>query len=225
MRHTIIYLTLIFTPTILFAQTLEEKITDKFCDCFKTIDQSQGHDVVLTKYKEDCFAQTLKNFETEINQIKDTVQANTDYERGVEFGRMIGIKTQVLMIKRCDPFFHFMDNVRNGLLRNVNIDEEKVNISTKSSLIITDPSVTNYFDRALSYFRMQNFKLAKKDLDKILEIDRNFGAAYLLRGFLYEQTKKYKKAMADYEVGKKLTGKNEVDMFIAIAQRKSEHKR
>ena len=225
MRHLILYLTLISTQTILFGQTLEEKIADKFCDCFKTIDQSLGRDYVLTRYKADCTTQALQDLQTEMNRIRDTIQGATDYERGLEIGRMIGIKAQALMIKRCDEFYYFMDDIRNELLRNVNIDQENSNISSKTTLLSTDPSVANYFDRASSYFRMKKFKLAKKDLDKVLEIDSNFGPGYLLRGYLYEQKKNYKKAIDDYETGKRLTGKNEVDVFIAIAQRKSVDKR
>lgn len=225
MRYLILSSTLVLLTTALYGQTLEERITDKFCECFKTIDQSQGQDYVLEKYKQDCFVQTLQGFEADFNKIKDTIRGSADYERGVELGRIISIKTQVLMIKRCDQFYYFMDNVRSGLLRNVDVDQENSNIASKSILIGTDPSVANYFDRALSYFRVQNFKLARRDLDKILEIESNFGAGYLLRGFLYEQKKDYKRAIADYEAGKRLTGKNEVDMFIAMVQRKRAEKR
>lgn len=225
MRHLILYLIMVLTPTPLFSQTLEERIADKLCDCFTTIDQSPGEEYVFTKFKDDCLAQALKIIEAEKNSMMDTIDDGTDYQRGLEFGRKIGIKAQAIMIQRCDLFFQHMDNVRNDIFRNVSIDQENAKISSKTILIATDPSVANYFDRALSYMRIKDFKRAKKDLDKIIKLDGNFGAGYLLRGLLYEQKGAYKKAIQDYENGKRLTRKDEVDMLIALAQRKRAEKR
>jgi hypothetical protein len=120
MRNLVLYLALFCLSTIAHGQSLEEKISDKLCDCFETIDESLEGVDVLTKFQENCIMQTLKVFASEINNISDTVKNLTDYERGQKFGRLISARTQVIMIERCDQFFYFMDKFRNGVFKTVN---------------------------------------------------------------------------------------------------------
>src|SRR5690606_8011213 len=123
---------------------------------------------------------------------------------GQKFGRLISTRTQVTMIDRCDQFFYFMDEFRNDVFKTVNKEEELINIKTKTKEIQEKQSAFDYYNRAVSYFSLREFKMARKDLDKAIKLDKNYPPPYLLRGFLYEQTKKFSKAIADYEVSNRL---------------------
>jgi tetratricopeptide (TPR) repeat protein len=221
MKYLILILTTISIWTSLSAQTLEERITDKMCDCFKAIDKSIGRDNILNKYTEDCLLQALKYFEPELTKIQDTIQGQTDYQKGLELGKTMGVKTQSLMIQRCDQFFYFMENVKKEMFTTTDIESEKQNILNRTKQINTSNSNQDYFERAMSYYKIKEFKSAKKDLDRLISLDKNHVQGLLLRGFAYEQTKKYKKAIVDFKECKRLTGKSEIDIFIAMAERKS----
>lgn len=221
-----------FTLLILFfwtssqAQNLEEKIADKLCECFQSLNPTESNDLVLANYENECLKKFLNIREIlggDSTKVIDTLGANANYDQGYQFGHQLGIKSQASMVKRCDAFFRFMDDLRSGIFKTVNISNESANISSKTTLISIDPTVENYYSRGLSYFVLKNFKMAKKDFDGAIAIDDKYFAAYLLRGFLHEQTKNYKKAIADYQQAKKLSGKIEVDVFIAIAERKKDN--
>jgi hypothetical protein len=100
MRNLILYPGLFCSSTIGVGQSLEEKISDKFCDCFKIIDQSLEGVDVLTKFQENCFMQTLQDFESEIETISDTSKDGTDYEPGRKLGLLISVRTQDIMVER-----------------------------------------------------------------------------------------------------------------------------
>lgn len=87
-------------------------------------------------------------------------------------------------------------------------------------MINSSSNPQDYFERAMSYFKLEKFKSSKKDLDKLLTLDKNHVQGLLLRGFVNEATKKYKEAIIDYENCKRLTDKPEIDFFIAMAERK-----
>jgi len=224
--RSILYFFLFFPSAISVAQTFEVKVSEKLCDCFSTIDQSQEGRAVLAKYQEDCFVQTLKLFDAEINIMMDTISAgttfgDTDYEKGHKFGLEMFNRIQLTMIEKCDPFFNFMDNFRNGVFRTANEEKELLNIKNKSKDITEKQNPADYYSRAVSYFALRKFKRAKRDLDKAIELDRNSPAPYLLRGFLYEQTKRYENAIVDYEVSNKLMVRGDIDIYIAMARRKA----
>lgn len=92
------------------------------CECFRVIDQSLEKDYVFKKYSEDCLGQSLKYFEQELTKIQDTIKGQTDYQKGLEFGKTIGIRTQSLMIQRCDQFFYFMEKVKKEVFRTLDIE-------------------------------------------------------------------------------------------------------
>lgn len=145
-------LALICSSTATVAQSLEEKITDKLCECFNTVDKSLEGGDVLDKYQENCFTQTLRQFESEINEISDTIQGDTDYDRGRKFGQLISTRTQLTMIDRCDQFFYFMDEFRKGVFKTVDREKELLNIKTKTKEIQKKQQPSDYYLRALSYF-------------------------------------------------------------------------
>jgi tetratricopeptide (TPR) repeat protein len=221
MKYLMLFILTISIWTSLNAQTLEERITDKTCDCFKTIDQSLGKDHVLKKYSEDCLVQSFKYFESELLKIQDTIRGETDYQKGLEFGKTIGVRTQSLMVKRCDQFFYFMENIKKEMFTTTDIESEKRNILNRSNQLNTSSTSQDYFERAMSYYKIKEFKSAKKDLDKLIKLDKNHAQGLLLRGFVNEQTKKYKKAILDFKECKRITGKTDIDIFIAMAERKN----
>jgi tetratricopeptide (TPR) repeat protein len=221
MKYLILGAILVCLRIISVAQSLEEKISDGLCDCFKTLDQSLNGNNVLAKYQEDCFMQTLRQFESEINGIPDTIQGGTDYERGQKLGRLINTQIEVTMIDKCDAFFYFMVEFRNEVFKTVNKEEELLNIKKKTKEIRDKQKPSDYYVRAVSYFALREFKLAMKDLDKAIRLDKNYAPPYLLRGFLFELTRKFPKAVADYEVSKKLMTRGDIDIYIAMARRKA----
>ena len=62
--------------------------------------------------------------------------------------------------------------------------------------------------------------MARKDLDKAIKLDNNYAPAYLLRGFLFELTSKFSKAIADYQQSNKLMTRGDIEIYIAMAKRK-----
>jgi len=165
--------------------------------------------------------QTLQLFKSEVNKISDTIQGGTDYERGQKFGRLISTRTQVTMIDRCDRFFYFMDGFRNNVFKTVNKEEELLNIKAKTEEIREQQNPSDYYNRAVSYFALKEFRLARKDLDKAIKLDKSYAPPYLLRGFLNEQTKKFTKALVDYEVSSRLMTRDDIEIYIAMAKRKA----
>jgi tetratricopeptide (TPR) repeat protein len=213
-------LTLVCLSSGSVGQSLEDRITDKLCECFKTVDKSAGGGDILDKYQANCLMQTLRQFESEINEISDTVQGDTDYERGRKFGKYISTRTQVIMIYRCDEFFRFMDEFRKGVFNGVDNDKELLNIKTKTKEIQDRQQPSDYYLRALSYLVLKEFKMARKDLDKAIKLDKNYASAYLLRGFLFELNSKFSNAIADYEQSNKLMTRGDIEIYIAMAKRK-----
>lgn len=195
-------------------------MTDEACGCFKQIDPSLAKNVIFEKFIDECFVRIIEQFEPELVKIKDTIQGESDYQKGVEFGKTIGLRTQSLMIHRCDPFFYFIENLKKEMFQTADIDKEKLNIAEKSKQLAVTSSEDILFDRAMSYYKIKQFKLARRDLGRILKSDRYNVKGLLLRGFVYDQTGKYKKAISDYQECKRLTGKPEIVFFIAIAERK-----
>jgi Tfp pilus assembly protein PilF len=96
-----------------------------------------------------------------------------------------------------------------------------LNIKAKTQEILEKQQPSDYYLRAVSYFALRKFKLTEKDLDKAIELDMNYPPSYLLRGFLYEQTKKYDRAITDYEKSNKLMTRSDIDIYIAMAKRKA----
>ncbi len=190
------------------------------CDCFKLIDPSLEKNLIFNQFIDGCAVQVIKQFEPELEKLKDTLQDKSNYQRGEELGTTIGLSTQSLIIHRCDAFFYFIENLRKEMLETTDVDKEKLNIYEKSKQIAVTSSDEALFERAMSYYKIKEFKLARRDLNRILKSDTNNAKGLLLRGFVNEQTGKYKKAISDYQECKRLTGKPEIVFFIAIAERK-----
>ena len=219
MRLPVFFLLFCFTR-ISFAQALEEKISDNLCECFSAIDRTLSADDILAKYQETCVMQVARTFESEMKTIADTIQGSSAYERGQKLGQLISTRTQLVMIDRCDRFFHLMDKLRSQIFETANEAEELLNIDAKSKQIQKTHAAADYYNRAISYFVLRKFKLAKADLDKAIELDQDYPASYLLRGFLFEQTKKYPEAITDYEISNRMMTRGDIAVYIAMAKRK-----
>jgi tetratricopeptide (TPR) repeat protein len=184
------------------------------------MNESSEEASVLDAFQKNCFMQTLRQFESEINEIADTIKGSTDYERGLKFGRFISTRAQISLIHRCDEFLDFMGHFRKGIFKTVNRKKELLAIDVTTKEIDEKQQASDYYLRAVSYFVLKEFKMARKDLDKAITLEKNFAAAYLLRGFLFELTSKYAWAVSDYSESARLTRRDDIGIFIAMAKRK-----
>ena len=89
-------------------------------------------------------------------------------------------------------------------------------VSDYSALIEVENKPTNYYNRALSYMRLENWDEAMTDLTKVIELDASNAEAYYNRSNVYLQLKDNDSACADMRKAGELGYKDAINYILSI---------
>ena len=223
MRKYVLFLIFSLVINILKAQTVDEKLMKKMCECItfsidnkslndQKFDTCWSTDTSLIKEIEDFF---LKN---------DTL--NTDEEAGYRFGKIYFEKNQTRFISECDGFYQYIDSSRYEFLNEVKptIQLKLIDSLTQQINLHKDESEL-YHLRGLAYFSLLKFNEAKSDFNKALSLPHASIQCLYFRAWIAEIEGNYDDAIADYKLAKKNSGIVYIDMLIAITERKKKEKK
>jgi len=174
----------------------------------------------MDQFMDRCLKVSFFKYKNEIIKTFD-IKDTTDYSSGYVFGRKLAPMIFGAMIIDCDKFYFYFDSLRwSG---KSTIDKNKVEqdlVKAKNDIGIDKTNPANYFSRGMAYFQLDEYKKAKKDFEKSIELNNAFGPAYLYLGWLKEIKGDFIGAKTDYEKSQVLMGKDELVVLIAIAERK-----
>ena len=216
-RYFVIPFVLLLVSSYSFGQSIEEKLADIVCDCFKQ--SSLGFEEFFRKEIESCFKNSAENYKAEF-AFKYGIDTTSTSKDGYKLGYEIGKKAIPLLIPRCDLFYLAFGEFRKNFLGSVNRDVETAYVKSTSELIENNQTLDNYLQRAMSYYKLGEYKKAMNDIKTIFKIDSNNVQGYLLRAFIFDVKGDYKKAIVDYKKCKELTQKMEFDLFVAFSERR-----
>jgi tetratricopeptide (TPR) repeat protein len=210
---------LLFLATVSSAQSFERSISDSLCICFKNIPASKTPEEISGLYQTDCLRKIMERHKAEVEKSLDTIPG-TDADKNLAMGNRLVSNLSRLMVSDCDTFYDFFRNYRNFFFDKADPEEENKNIIKRTASINSAPAVADYFERGLSHYLLKDFPLAELDFRKVLQLDPQHTQAHLFRGYIYEQQEKYREAITEYRIVKKAGGVRDIDLIIALAERK-----
>jgi tetratricopeptide (TPR) repeat protein len=209
----------LFFSTFVFGQAFEESITDSLCICFNNIAATASPEDRSAAYQTDCLRKTLERHQQEVEKSMDTIPG-TDAEKNLAMGNRLVVNLSRLMVWKCDSFYQFFSNYKNFFFEKADAGEERKNVITRTESINANPTVADYFERGLSHYLLKDFTLAELDFKKVLQLNPDHSEAHLFRGYIHEQQGKYREAISEYRVVKKSGAVRDIDLIIALAERK-----
>ena len=106
-----------------------------------------------------------------------------------------------------------LKNKANISIKNKNYEAA---VADYSALIEVENKPNNYFNRALSYMRLENWEKAMGDLSQVLKMDAEHAEAYYNRSNVYLQLKDNDNACADMRKAGELGYKDAINYIISI---------
>jgi tetratricopeptide (TPR) repeat protein len=210
---------LIQITIVCFGQTVDEKIADEACNCFH-LNSASDRSQFMSEFMEKCVKVSFFKYKDEIIKTFD-IKDTTDYSLGYDLGKKIAPKIFSSLIMNCDKFYFYFDSLRwSG---KSTIDKSKVEqdlIKAKKDIKIDRTNSINYFLGGMAYFQLDEYKKAKRNFEKSIELNDTYGPAYLYLGWIKEIKGDFIGAKLDYEKSFNLIGKSEIILLVAIAERK-----
>lgn len=214
---SILIITICILSESVFSQTLTEKIAREACTCFKS-PGVKNKDKFMEEFISSCLNNSMLKFKDEIVQSMDTTQG---YSAGYEFGKKSAPEIMGIMVLECDKFYAFFDSLRwSGrasadltlIRQRVKAANEKIESGNHESMV--------YLDRGMAYFQLDEYSLAKIDLEEAIKIDSTLGGAYMFRGWIKEIDGDFLGAKEDYQKCLEITHQSAIMLFVNTAERK-----
>lgn len=219
MRLVLFTLTCLQFSLVCSGQLLEQRIGTDACVCFEST-LSEGKHGAMEGFINTCLKESLSKYKDEILK-KFEITDTTEHLIGYKLGQKLAPEVMRFMVLDCDKFYYFFDSLRSS--GKSNIDKSKVeNDLAQSEEKIRNGEKTSetYFSRGMAYFKLEKFGKAKKDFEKSIELNDSFGPVYLYLGWTKEMLGDFPGARSDYQRSMELLRKNEIKLFISIAERK-----
>lgn len=205
------------------AQPFERSISDSLCICFKNIPSSKTPEEISGLYQTDCLRKILQRHESDVEKSLDTIPG-TPAEKNLAMGNRLITNLSRIMVSECDTFYQFFRNYRNFFFDKADAAVEQKNIESRTEAIKSNASVDDFFERGLSHYLLKDFTLAELDFKKVLQLNPQHTEAHLFKGYIYEQLGKFREAISEYRIVKKAGTVRDIDLMIAIAERKRREK-
>lgn len=204
-----------------FGQSIVEKMSPEVCECFNSkIDLNQSEETILRDFANVCVTGIMKNYENELKSFIDPNSSKSQYEQGREIGLKIYFELQNQMISSCDSFFEFIDRVKSKREVLSPENSRKQILKLTEAINSGDDTENKYYERAVVHYLSNDIKMALKDINIAIRKNKNFGAAHLLKGQLYEGQKEFKKAHRYYLKAYEITNSHESLLLVRIVERK-----
>ncbi len=212
---------LLLIPACSVAQTFNEEVGPRLCECFHGIDRSQLHRDVMSNMAQACVFPLLTEFEDElIAAVADTVQGEITDATSQRIAEALGLQMLRALVRECDAFFHYADTARAERMVE---DTEPADIDSLTNAIAAAPTPEKFFARAREHFRNGDHAQATADLDRAIAADTDDADAYLMRGYIAEQGGNYDQALRDYKTATAIHSKGARSfLFLLICERKME---
>jgi hypothetical protein len=213
MRTPFLLALLLFCLPALAQDSLDTKFANSFCGCMGTKKALSEKDMLT------C-VQTAMMENKDLVQSAAVASGATTYEDGRKFGKALWERIAPQMIFTCDVYFTFFDTLRNGTLHTDAPDS----IRNRINSIGAEPSDEQRLERGMLYFRLNNVSAALADFDAVTKSrSLGLGASYF-KAWALEKLGRYDEAIVLYDNLAEKTGRTEMKIMSALAQRKKSGK-
>lgn len=113
------------------------------------------------------------------------------------------------------PKFEYLSNYSNVCVE-LELFEEALKSNTEA-IKLQPENETLYFNRALSYQKLEKWQESQQDLDTAISLNPQYAKAYNERAILHSKFEKYETALNDHTVAIKLNDKNSVYYYNRAA--------
>ncbi len=215
MKENITVLLFLVSISIFGQQDIIEKISQDVCICFT---ENKGDD---TSILEKCFTKHIDTYKTELDKLIDKNSSVPEYKQGQELGKKIFFEMQQNLVKNCDAYFNYFDNLRAQSILAMKKKYSQSKVQSINVKLSENKTIDLLWERANLYFANNDLIKAEIDYKECLTMNPNHVPSMFFLGWLYERKQNYNKALEIYQSIFDATKKQEIVLFIEVVKRKS----
>ncbi len=215
----LLFIALIFFSAFTYGQdTLDKIIADDVCNCISKTKNITEKDFI------ECLQTAMQNNSALIIKECYAIYKDTSEEIGYKFGHVLYDRISVSMIYSCDSYLMLMDSLRYTEMKGINKDSVKNGILEINKQDVSKRDMDFFTQRGVMYFQVSDLKNALADFNAALELNKNAYQSIYFKAWTLELQKNYDEAYSLYSNLAMLSGKNEFNIFAAIAKQKKTNK-
>lgn len=225
MKHLIILVLFLTTTLAIKAQGYENNYKSDICACIETYENTlQAADKIYSS----CFAKHMTTYAVYIDAEIKEEDKTKKFIVGQKIRRELKERFIYELAYTCNAYVDIIESKKQHViqqLRSKKIDSSR--IDKLNETVAMKPHWANYFNRGQFYYYIGDLQKAERDvLKSIQENPLNQGDIViaqesLLLAMIYEEQKKYDKAIAIYDTINSKTIIPSIELLKAIVSRKS----
>jgi hypothetical protein len=202
-------------------QKIYEMVRNDVCACLQLKLKSRTKLADLKTCVSDGLKNSLPIIQKEVlSKFPDSL----GYEKGYEWGQMIGSKLDTDLVYHCDVYFIATDTLRTSMYKVTNKDS--LNQILKTINNSTNEKNFDFFvQRSRTNFLLANYKAAHDDAEEVLKKQPENTVAIFIKAWYLESDKKFGEAALLYYQLDRLTGQHAYLVSAAINNRKQKEVR
>lgn len=191
------------------------KLSAEFCDCVN------NSNAVGDKIIRECTASFMRGPSFQ-EYVSDSIITPGDTAKlnGYEAGQKLWLKIQSKLVYECDRFFIIADSLKYSGWAKRDTAEARKKLTDVDKRLQTDSSGAAYLTKAALHLQLLELDESAEAIKQFVQKSPSHPGGFLYSGMIHELKGDYARAVSDYKKVKDLTGKQEVELFIAIAERK-----
>lgn len=195
-------------------------IKDEICECLSKLNSKE---VGFPQVQSCIQTAIINNQQLVVREVLSKYPDSLSYERGYEYGQVLGKRLDTSLVYTCASYFHLVDEVRYRWRDAYNKDSIK---TVLEGLERQTGSVGKAFfvNRAMLNFIVGNNQKAYADAEEVLKADPINQFALVIKGSVFETENRFEEAIATYYKLVEDTGQRNFLVWAAIARRKMQSK-